>query len=268
MSVRRVALATVLAGITIGVGGAAVPPPRPCHRGPTAAEFASNYLRPYIYARAFNSPKWQPTDFNICSVPVGDSRAADEFMDSLQTILPEPYHTWHPDLGIGPGDPHDGPYWSELRQGVRDSGFFIGRVLRLSQFRNGNGALLSFMLAPDGTRGMEPDQGSSPDFAEGPIISNSIMPITVDSVTSHNSMVYSMPYSAMIPALDSKLSPPFDVDGHSHIPVFISESADRSVMPMTPIEHTGTYRMRIHLEDAEQRGWNIDVWFVIVQPYQ
>jgi hypothetical protein len=152
--------------------------------------------------------------------------------------------------------------------GVYDSGFFEGRTLRLSQFRDGNGALLAFMVVPEGNQGTGPDLGSSPDFGLGPIISNDLFPIHFQAATIHNSRLFSAPTEFDIPPLDNTLTPPFNVNGHSHIPMFLAENTSFALVPASPIDNTGVYRFAIRMTDAEGRGWDIDARFVVVQPYQ
>lgn len=268
--VARLCLSLALPVILAGSSALAPVPPRSCHKGPSPAIFPSGNLRPYIVCQSFNGPKWTPIDFHLVSIPVGDEDSGfGEFFDSINTILPGPYHAPHPQLGVGPGDPHPGPYNYEMAWGVYDSGYFEGRDLRLSQFRSGNGACLCWNLVPNGARGMPADEGSSPDFASGPIISNSLFPIILDEVTTLNGQLFSAPIvGAVIPALNMDLTPPFDVDGHSHTPNFLFDSAEFSTTPRTPVELIGVYRYAIRLTDKEGRGWNIDCRFTVVQPYQ
>jgi hypothetical protein len=258
-----------LALTVIAAGAAALVPITPRCRRERPAEFGNSNLLPYISCRSFNCPKWAPIDLHLVSAPIGT--AADqyaEFLTSAGTILPPPFHRPHPALGIGPGDPLLGPYDFEMAWGVHDSGFFEGRNLRLSQFRDGNGAILAFNVVPQGSCGEPADKGSSPDFAHGDIIGNELFPIHVESVTSHNGDIFSIPSVFDVPALDNNLNPPFDVDGHSRFPMFIAENTSFALHPDTPIGFTGVYRFNIRMTDAENSGWIIDVRFVVVQPYQ
>lgn len=262
----RMMLSVALVLAAAGTAALAPTPPRRCHRPPP---YQPGNLRPQVICRSFNCPKWTPIDFHYVSIPIGDEDSDyEELLESINAILPGPEHMPHPDLGVGPGAPHEGPYTYEMAWGVRDSGFFEGRDLRLSQFRNGHGACLAWLLVPEGACGEESDQGSSPDFDLGDIISNAVFPIHFEAVTFHNGHPFSMPASFDIPALDGSLTPPFDVDGHSHIPNFLIESADFATDNLTPVQLTGVYRQVIRLTDAEGNGWNINTFFVVVQPYR
>ena len=66
------------------------------------------------------TPIWEPVDFISTSGP-GTSFQA--FLDALSTILAPPNHVQHPNLGIGPGAAHAGPYNQELSLGLANSGF-------------------------------------------------------------------------------------------------------------------------------------------------
>jgi hypothetical protein len=52
---------------------------------------------------------------HLFSAPIGTAASGyAEFGETLAALLPPPNHRPHPDLGIGPGDPHSPP----LRPGV------------------------------------------------------------------------------------------------------------------------------------------------------
>jgi hypothetical protein len=125
-----------------------------------------------------------------------------------------------------------------------------------TEFSNGNGVWLVWMNVPaPGTT------GSSPDFASGSIIPNSLFPIHVEGVTSHNGRPFD-PFLANfdVPALDQNLDPPFAVDGHSHFPVFIADNADFGP-PGTRLN--GSYRYLLTMTDTTGRGWRIKAHFAV-----
>ena len=110
---------------------------------------------------------------------------------------------------------HAGPYGTEIAEGVANSGYVDSQVYHPTDFDGQpNGVYFVFMNVPDpGTT------GSSPDFASGPIISNDLFPISVSAEFLHNGDVIAND-SFDVPLLDDALNPPFDVDGHSHFPLF------------------------------------------------
>ncbi len=165
-------------------------------------------------------PTWTPADFHLFAAPVGTAATGyAEFGETALALLPEPNHVFNPDLLVGPGAPHMPPYTSELASGVVAQGFHQGVRFNTSEFSNGMGVFLVWMNvpAPDTT-------GSSPDFASGPIMPNSLFPIHVEGISTHNGQAFN-PYVASfdVPALNTI---GFSVDGASHFPVFIADNAD------------------------------------------
>jgi hypothetical protein len=200
-----------------------------------------------VKATKIGNPTWAPADIRVFAAPVGTSESGfAEFLDTMLSILPAPQHQFHPMLGVGPGSPHPGPYDSEIAGGVEANGYQEGRLFTSSAVTGGNGVWLAFMLVP--TTGAA--VGSSPDSAAGPILSNALFPVTVTSIARHGSAADG-PFSFEIPALDANLDPPFAVDGHSHVPVFLAESAE--FFPGRVVQ--GAYDYSTTLIDASGNGW-------------
>ncbi len=65
--------------------------------------------------------------------------------------------------------------------------------------------------------------------------------------------------SGSVPPLTKDLSCPFNVDGHSHFPMFWAE--DYSYGPGGPIQ--GHYEFRITMLDATSNGWDITIKFTV-----
>ena len=179
-----------------------------------------------------------------------------EFGTTQATLLPEPNHAEHPDLGIGPGAPHGPSYRHEISDGVANAGYETGRCFTPEQFSEGAGIYAVWMVVPDGRRTI----GSSPDFARGPIIPNDLFPIHVHAASYRNGQPFATETATFdVPALDD-VDPPFLVDGHSHLPVFIADNADFGP-PGTPLP--GSYTYDIIMLDNTGSGWSIIVSFVI-----
>lgn len=207
-----------------------------------------------VILKPIGHPTWKPVDFHLFSAPIGTAPNYEEFYLTEQALLPPPNHVPHPDLGIGPGAPHQPPYDTELAQGVAAQGYREARRFNLSEFTNGEGVWLVWMTVPNpGTT------GSSPDFASGPIIPNSLFPIHVESLAFHNGQRIPDVGVFDVPKLDSNLNPPFYVDGHSHFPIFLADNADFVPMPNL----RGSYEYRTTMIDQQGNGWLIVAEFAI-----
>ena len=112
------------------------------------------------------TPAWEPTDIHLYVAPIGSAPNFEDVLTSLQAVLPEPNHRFHPDLVIGPGDPHNPPYTQEIANGVTSAGFAEKTVFDLADFSGTNGIYLAMMNVP-GFGVIPAAQGSSPDFASG-----------------------------------------------------------------------------------------------------
>lgn len=188
------------------------------------------------------TPDWQPVDFQMFSVDF------DQFFDVAVSLLPPPEHQFHPQLGIGPGIPHAPPYDQEFSEGIARTGIEVTNEFSVEEFSGNNGVALVFMNVPSG----DATQGSSPDFASGPIIPNELFPLNVASSLERQGVIDG-PFDFDVPPLDSSLDPPFDVNGHSHFPIFIGFGG--------PFANTdlfeGNYSVNVSLRDAAGEGWDI-----------
>ncbi len=204
---------------------------------------------------AIGSPTWTPVDLHLFSAPVGTAASGyAEFGETMLALLPPPNHVFHPNLGVGPGAPHSPPYDSELADGVAYLEFHEGVRFNTSEFSNGEGVWLVWMNVPaPGTT------GSSPDFASGPIIPNTLFPIHVSARHRHNGKPFTVE-DFEVPALDQNLAPPFNVDGHSHFPFFNADNADFGP-PGANLR--GSYEYQIVMIDQLGNGWYIVAHFAV-----
>jgi hypothetical protein len=209
-----------------------------------------------VRATPIGNPAWKPVDFHLFAAPVGTAATGyAEFGETALALLPPPNHVFHPDLLVGPGAPHPPPYDTELRDGVANLAFHEGVHFVSSEFSNGSGIYLVWMTVP-----APGAVGSSPDFASGPIIPNSLFPMHLVAISEHNGKLYSTPGDNYVPPLDASLDPPFDVDGPSHFPFFLADNADFS---LTGAKLNGSFQWTITMTDITGNGWHIEVHFTI-----
>jgi hypothetical protein len=240
----RAPLRSAVVGLTLAVAAMA----------PAVASAAGN-----VQVRPIGDPVWKPTDLNVFTAPIGTAASGyAEFGATQAAILPAPYHVPHPDLGMGPGQPHRRPYNHELRRGLHVVGPDARGRFTVDDFSAGNGIWLAFMVVPART-GTAPE-GSSPDFASGPIIPNSLFPIDVTGSSERDGVAFSTLAAFSVPALDASLDPPFAVDGHSHFPIFIADNIDFGPAGTDP---AGRYEWTITLLDRTGSGWEATVRFTV-----
>ena len=211
------------------------------------------------------TPTWQPVDFHLVAAPLGnfDDDFA-EFFQTQQTLMPPPNHVWIPGLANpGPGAPHPSPYDHEIGDGVVSSGFVERTVFSVSEFRLPSGVWLVCMIVP----GTNSPKGSSPDFASGPIIPNSIMPIVLSGETTRDGTSFDNNWGFTTPDLNTITNPAtgqlFDVGGWSHFQQVFAETLEFTTASPTP-PAVGMYQFNFTLLDHVGNGWNIAAPFRVV----
>ena len=95
--------------------------------------------------------------------------------------------------------------------------------------------------------------GSSPDFQSGPIIPNTILPITVTGTAYRDRKFFFDWGHLTIPPLTDQLSCPFKVDGHSHFPYYSSDWEGIS----------GHFEWQMKMIDTTGNGWSINIKFTV-----
>lgn len=210
-----------------------------------------------VVLKPIGNPIWKPVDFHLFSAAVGtpDDGYAEFGQNQINLLYPL-RHQSCTELGIGPGSPHQPPYRLEMEAGLDVMNFKDASLFTVPQFTTPNGVWAVWMTVPNpGTT------GSSPDFASGPIIPNTLFPIHIEGQTFRNNQLWD-PFlgSFDIPALTDQLSCPFSVAGHSHFPVFFADTS--SFGPGGPLK--GNYQFRIKMTDAAGNGWSITVFFAVI----
>jgi hypothetical protein len=200
------------------------------------------------------NPTFQAVDFHLLSAPIGTAASGyAEFQQTGLVVLPPPYYKLDPAIGITPDQPHPGvDFTTDLQQGVQAAGFVDKSAFITPEFSNGMGVFLMYMLVP----GPGAPVGSSLDYASGPIIPNSIYPISQafstyfsDGTLADSSGSFSV--NVLHPSLD----------GESHTPFFVADSFDFMTADRG-IAHEFEYR--IELRDAAGNGYDIKASFTVV----
>lgn len=201
---------------------------------------------PELEQQVVGTPDWEPVDFHEFSVEVGAQFS--NFGNVISGLFPPPNHAPHDDLGVGPGEPHAGPYDDEFATNVAAQGYVDTDTFAQADVLLPNAVMVTWMLVPTASA----PTGSSPDFETGPIMPNTIFPMTVTfEVWQDDVMLDGYAFSFDVPPLDDQLDPPFDVEGHSHIPIFnavVFDGAD--AVP-------GTLEMRSTVRDANDEGYDL-----------
>lgn len=211
----------------------------------------------FVRLERIGDPIWRPVDFHLFSAPIGGPPNFEGFFSTVLSLLPAPNHQSHQQLLVGPGAPHLPPYDAELARGVTALGFEEARVFGASEFSGMNAVYFVWMVVPDpGTT------GSSPDFASGPIIPNTLFPITITGVSTRNGEVFdpALANNEVPPLDDPTLTPSFQVEGHSHFPFFIAEA---TVFGPAGVGPEGNYKYTITMTDQQGNGWTIHAHFVV-----
>jgi hypothetical protein len=202
-------------------------------------------------------PIWKPVDFHVFTANIGtpDDGYAGFTQNQINLMYPRRHESCS-ELGIGPGDPHQPPYIQEMEAGLDIMNFKDSRSFSVTDFTTPNGVWAVWMVVPNpGTT------GSSPDFKSGPIIPNTLFPIHGAGATYRDTHLWNSYLAAFdVPPLTPQLTCPYNVDGHSHFPVFIAETSSFGPGGLL----TGRYEFRITMMDVSGNGWSITVKFTVL----
>ena len=205
------------------------------------------------------TPAWNLVDFHLVAAPVGT--AADNYAGFFtltgDKLLPPPFYKNYPGVGAGPsGVEHQPPYDKDLANGITAQGLTEQSVFPISDFSNGRAPLLAFMIVADGST-----TGSSPDFASGPIIPNSLFPMNFSIADKKNGVDFSDPGSFPVPS-HTTLDPAFANDeGTSHVPFFVFDNADFAKDKNAPL--AGSYQYEVKVVDSSGAGYNVVAPFTV-----
>jgi hypothetical protein len=196
---------------------------------------------PAVTLTQIGSPIWRPADFQLFSVPVEPDTAVRPINRGLEPLQPlgpdEPYTT-----------PHAPPYDTELSTNAAAAGFINRSIFPREVMDYPNGIVFAYLLLPD--PGIT---GSSRDFAAGPVIPNSLFPITrTGTVRKDGALEYDYGDSQVIVRPTDQ---PFDGSSHR---LFFQTYWNRGA------ENVGNYEFHRSLRDAQGNGWDIVAQFRIV----
>ena len=220
---------------------------------------ASVTVTPFGAASFIANPTWQPTDFHFFSARIGDpSNNFNDFSQIQQTLFPAPGYGWDPNHnGVIPGTQAvPGPYNTKMAQALAANGIADQSTFSTAQFQIPFGVYLTWINIPTASA----PTGSSPDFASGPIIPNSIFPINFGGQTLRDGVLFDPNWSGTTsPTSDLSLSNPGQ--GWSHYPMFTAETHDFGLDTSVPVE--GNYVHEFTLTDANGNGWNITAPYAV-----
>jgi hypothetical protein len=224
-----------------------------------APEITSGKPARGIRIERIGNPTWRPVDFHIVAGEIGTLDSGfDKFGATISAMLPPPNHVLGP-CGICPGDPHAPPYDKEFAEGIAASGFHEGVRFSEEEMLNGMAIFVTYMVVP---RANAPS-GSSPDFANGPIIPHSVFPIHVEG----QSTVDGRPFDPFLVITDVLTLDDFGFpgyDGHSHFPMFIATNDEfRELAGRPPMDIEGSHLYKFRMTDTTGQGWVIKARFTV-----
>lgn len=203
------------------------------------------------------APTWQPTDFHFFAGVIGDnSNNFANFIQTQQTLFPAPGYGFDGTNGVIPGTtPVAGPYTNKMQLALAAHGIADQTTFTLAQYTIPFGVYLAWVDVPTAAAPI----GSSPDFASGPIILNSIAPIVFGGTTDRNGVLFDPNWTGQInPTTSLGLANPGQ--GYSHLPVFTAETFDFGSAPSAD----GSYVHHFTQTDTQGNGWNITAPYTVV----
>lgn len=173
----------------------------------------------------------------------------------LSTVLGPSHQLYVKENQYGPGTPHAGPYGSELYTLFTAASTPAQQTFTAAQFGAPTGVVILMNAVPNALAPL----GSSPDFASGRIIPNSLFPILVDGDLRRNGAMYDKDFDWQYRALD-KFETPILKDGASHLLLWFGENS--SFVPSVT-DPKGNYDFELSVVDSSGVGWVVHVPFVV-----
>jgi len=220
------------------------------------------------------NPSWQVEDIQLFYLPIRNDPSDNRFgalVDFISCYLEQEFLILVRGNSVIPTLPRDAPYRSNLARTLQEcTGSTSTQRYSADRLSNQTGVGLAFALAPD----LEHAQrGSSPYFADGPIISSSVFPIRVSHILRQGDNATEIsPNSAAI-GLDKHVDPstgdPYTLDGYSHLPILtIALFQDIQSILGTTIDWLspdliGDYVVDVSVTDPAGNGWLFSIPFEV-----
>ena len=193
------------------------------------------------------APNWRPGDFQLFAAP---ALTQEEFFGVVDTLLPLEGPSANPYVA------HQPPYDAELSAGAAVGGYASQSVFSGSDIMlQPKAVYFAYMLLPD--PGIT---GSSRDFVSGPVIPNSLFPVTRN--------VYVIQTGVLVDRLagvDGQFSVrsgdvPFDGTSHCANVTYVYHPWDDDLTAGT----LGNYELQQQLRDVQGNGWDMIASFRVV----
>lgn len=208
--------------------------------------------------RPIGEPTWQPEQAMLFLADIGSPETetgSQPFFD-WQSELFGARHIYSPADGLFlPGEPHEGPYDSEISTLADAAAVAPAQAFSVEEFTDPSGLILLIAVVP----GRQASRGRSPDFDDGPIIANHVFPIRVSGGVYRDGEPYDLDFDSTFLGYD-QLSTPIDADGASHF--FMGFGEDSAFGP-SGVDPVGSYTFRLRAIDSVGDGWEIEVPFGI-----
>lgn len=146
---------------------------------------------------------------------------------------------------------HDGPYENEVYDRVVASGRTPTQTFTIQEYTAPSAVAVMMVVVPSAGA----TTGSSTDFTSGPIIPNSLFPMTCDGDAFRNGVLYDPNFDSVLPGY-SQQNPPILKDGPSHMVWLLGENSSFGP-PNTPAQ--GCYEIVYTVIDKSGSGWGIHV---------
>jgi hypothetical protein len=206
--------------------------------------------------RPIGDPQWEITQALPIVGDVGALETGPEAYFDWVLKFFGPRHAYSSsEQAFLPGQPHDGPYASELEVLAEAAKLVPAQQLTEAQFSPPSGLVLLVMIVP----GAAAPSGSSPDFESAPILPNELFPISATGGVYKQGKPYDLNFGDKILGYDA-LSQPIDVEGASHFFLSFAENSSFGPPDETP---SGVYEFALRATDRHGTGWELTVPFAV-----
>lgn len=208
--------------------------------------------------RPIGEPTWQPGQalIFVANIAAPETETGSQTFFDWQSEFFGSRHIYSaPDGLFLPGEPHEGPYDLELSTLADEATLVPAQAFSVEEFTDPSGLVLLIAVVP----GPQASSGRSPDFEDGPIITNEVFPIIVTGGVYRNGEPFDLDFDSNFFGYD-QLSTPIDADGPSH---FFMGFGENSAFGPNGVDPVGSYSFRVRAIDGVGEGWEIEVPFRI-----